>query len=196
MNTPASPVEWLGMARLERFCTNPVRPCLVRWSQEVGQCDDHQSLTIGWGRESEDGIVAEYPRGQHNPGGMQRLSTSTGTYSTVATEQLHCPWARDGCPSSERLSPAASRTETIRSRPIWATVVGEPDVGKPHVRFDEETGFGRTPLTLPTYRTQRERQAVILRGEVIELRDVKIRGLTGSTIREGNNRSPQIGQEF
>ena len=27
---------------------------------------------------------------------------------------------------------------------------GEPDVGKPHVRFDEETGFGRAPLTLST----------------------------------------------
>ena len=35
---------------------------------------------------------------------------------------------------------------------MWATVVGEPDVGKPQVRFDEETGFGRAPLTLPTYR--------------------------------------------
>jgi len=72
------PGGWLGMAPRDSTVTDPVRPCLVRWSEEVGQCDDRQSLTSGWGRESEDGIVAKYLGGQHNPERMRRLSTSIG----------------------------------------------------------------------------------------------------------------------
>jgi len=38
--------------------------------------------------------------------------------------------------------------------PSGATIVGEPDVGKLQVRFDEETGFAKNPsysTYLPTY---------------------------------------------
>ena len=60
VNTPVSAVECLGMARLERFCTDPVRPCLVRWHKEAGQCHDGPSLANGWDRESEAEIVPKY----------------------------------------------------------------------------------------------------------------------------------------
>ena len=50
------------MAPRDSTAIDPVRPCLVRWSIEAGQCDDRQSLTIGWGRESEFCVVPKYCR--------------------------------------------------------------------------------------------------------------------------------------
>ncbi len=66
VNAPTSPVEWLGMARWDRFRTDAVRPCLVRWSNEAGPCDDRPSRTPGWERESETGIVAQYRTDNRN----------------------------------------------------------------------------------------------------------------------------------
>ena len=63
----------------------------------------------------------------------------------------------DGEPDLSALIEAPSVSEAGTLRPIpqglarcGPTVVGEPDVGKPHVRYDEETGVRKGPLTLPT----------------------------------------------
>ena len=73
------------MAPRESTATDPVRPCLVRWSNEVGQCDDRQSLTTGWDRESETGIVAKYRTGQQNRAGRRRPVTSIGSNTKVVS---------------------------------------------------------------------------------------------------------------
>ena len=53
------------------------------------------------------------------------------------------------------LESTAKKTETARFCPVWATVVEEPDVGKPQVRFDESSPgvTGRVGIGGPLKRT-------------------------------------------
>ena len=92
--------------------------------------------------------------GQQNPPGKGRAATSIGFRWTVTRDKVR--WAarprNAPQPLRGRLELTAKETETDRSRPGWATVVGEPDVGKPPVRFDEGTAPEEAFLLyLPTF---------------------------------------------